>query len=229
MKFQLVGVDEIHPHEKLQEIYPRQKTEINSMIDSIREFDLIEPIHLNKRPDGKLIIIKGHVRWLAIKVMGSKEIPAFITEVPEEDEVTLGIMGNNSQTEKTWATKGREAEYLLRQAKQHWKDIKKDNPEFVRITQWVAPKMAISPIYVSRLQDILDFDPLLLNQVDTGELKSFHQAWMKATGQQSPAKKSGLTKGSIIDKCNCPIAKDADGNICPLLLNYLEGKGGGDE
>lgn len=221
-KLQLVKVDKVQPNTKLQELYPIVDGDIKEMRRSLKSYGVITPILVNDIGGDNYRIVAGQKRLFAAKEEELDEIPATIIQVKEEFEILHAIL-SQGQTEKTWMTKGGEVAYLIEYASSNWNDIKKMNPDYERAADWVGPRMGISPSYVSRILEILEVPggKFLLNEVDTGELKSFHQAWMKATGKQEPKKQSGLTRENIIGKCNCPRLRDDDGNICPLLMEWI--------
>ena len=63
--------------------------------------------------------------------------------------------------------------------------------------------------------------PDQLHLLDSGELKSFHQAWMQVSGAQPPPKPCGLNADNVIHRCNCPIFK-VEGEMCPMLQAWID-------
>ncbi|MGP1515153.1 MAG: ParB/RepB/Spo0J family partition protein [Bacteroidales bacterium] len=75
---------------------PRQKFDAKTLIElsqSIRENGVIVPITVNKQGDS-YVIIAGERRYRASKMVGLKEIPAYIRVVTESEQMRMALIEN---------------------------------------------------------------------------------------------------------------------------------------
>lgn len=76
---------------------PRQLFEedgIEELAQSIKTHGILQPIVVRQRGAGQFEIVAGERRWRAAQRAGLKEIEAVITEVAEEDTLTLALVEN---------------------------------------------------------------------------------------------------------------------------------------
>ena len=64
-----------------QENYAIDEEELNKLVDSIRRHGVLEPIQVKPLEDGNYMIISGHRRVLASRILGLPSIPAIIKDV----------------------------------------------------------------------------------------------------------------------------------------------------
>lgn len=92
MEIQNVPINELKPNPE----NPRKisKPELNKLIRSIKEFNFVDPIIVNKHKDRYNIIIGGHQRVLAAKKIGMKTVPVNYVDLDYERENLLNIALN---------------------------------------------------------------------------------------------------------------------------------------
>ena len=85
-----VSINQIQPHPKNKEIY--SLSNIEDLSNSINEIGLLQPIIVNQN----YLIISGHRRYEAIKILGWKDVDIEIKEI-KEDETEIFIVHANKQ------------------------------------------------------------------------------------------------------------------------------------
>jgi ParB/RepB/Spo0J family partition protein len=72
---------------KPNEWNPNTQTEsvFNALTENIQEIGMTEPIMVKPEEDGTFLLVSGHHRWEACKVLGHTEIPAYVMEDFDED------------------------------------------------------------------------------------------------------------------------------------------------
>lgn len=92
MEIVQVDIKELRPNPK----NPRKitKAELRKLVRSISEFGFVDPIIVNKNKDRYNIIIGGHQRVEAAKVIGMKTVPCTYVDLPEDKEHMLNIALN---------------------------------------------------------------------------------------------------------------------------------------
>ena len=82
---------------KLSEYNPRKNTPeaMTALKESLKRFDIVDPVIANSAPNRKNILIGGHMRLKALKEMGTKEVPVVYVNIPNlEKERELNIRLN---------------------------------------------------------------------------------------------------------------------------------------
>lgn len=79
-------------------------SEILELADSIEKQGLINPITVQKRDDGKYIVIAGHRRFEAIKKLGLPHVECNILEDLNEKEIILAQIAENCQRKQMSAS-----------------------------------------------------------------------------------------------------------------------------
>ncbi len=67
---------------------------LNDLAKSIKVHGVIQPIVINKKQDGKYLIIAGERRWRASKIAGLKTIPAYIRDFTDKQIKEISIIEN---------------------------------------------------------------------------------------------------------------------------------------
>jgi DNA modification methylase len=81
---------------KLSEYNPRKHTAeaMESLKESIKRFDIVDPVIANNAPERNNILIGGHMRVKALREMGVKEVPVVylnITDIEKEKELNIRL------------------------------------------------------------------------------------------------------------------------------------------
>lgn len=90
---------------KLSEYNPRHHTPeaMAKLKESIKRFDIVDPVIVNSAPERKNILIGGHMRLKALKEMGVAEVPVVYVNIPNtEKEKELNVRLNRNTGEFDW-------------------------------------------------------------------------------------------------------------------------------
>ena len=87
---------------KPSEYNPRKisKESLEQIKESIRRFQMVDPIIANAAPNRKNIVIGGHMRLRGAKELGFKEIPVVFVNIPnlaQEKELNLRLNRNTGE------------------------------------------------------------------------------------------------------------------------------------
>jgi DNA modification methylase len=98
LKIVYVPVSEL----KLSEYNPRKHTPeaMKALKESIKRFDVVDPVIVNSAPSRKNILIGGHMRVKALKEMGVKEVPVVyirISDIKKEKELNIRLNRNTGE------------------------------------------------------------------------------------------------------------------------------------
>jgi ParB-like chromosome segregation protein Spo0J len=98
MKIEEIDIEDIKPYEN----NPRKNEKaIDIVARSIKEFGFKVPVILNK----KNVIVAGHTRILAAKILGMKKVPViYANDLNEKQIKAFRIMENKSQDYSEWDT-----------------------------------------------------------------------------------------------------------------------------
>ena len=92
MEFKIIPIDKIRPNPfQPREAFPKE--EIEELSESIKEYDLVQPILVRKKGD-TYEIIAGERRWRAAQFADLKEIPAIIREAGDIEVRELSLIEN---------------------------------------------------------------------------------------------------------------------------------------
>jgi DNA modification methylase len=95
LKIQLVPVSELIP----ADYNPRKwsKEQLEQITQSIKRFNMVDPLIANRAPNRKNRLIGGHMRLIAAKQLGVKEVPVIYVNIPDidrEKELNLRLNKN---------------------------------------------------------------------------------------------------------------------------------------
>lgn len=96
MKVENRKIDEIAPYKKNAKKH--DKTQINNVAESIRQYGFVQPIVIDK--DGVIVI--GHCRYEAAKVLGMKDVPCVCVDDLTEEQVKALRIVDNKSNESPW-------------------------------------------------------------------------------------------------------------------------------
>ncbi|HBH05215.1 MAG TPA: chromosome partitioning protein ParB, partial [Flavobacteriales bacterium] len=89
----LISLKHIKPNAK----QPRQsfdKSALDELAHSIKQFGLIQPVTVRKRSDKVYELISGERRWRAAEMAGLEQIPAYIRETDDDSMLELALIEN---------------------------------------------------------------------------------------------------------------------------------------
>lgn len=86
---------------KEAEYNPRQisKDDFQQLCRSIKEFGFAEPLVVNQHPSRMNVVIGGHQRLKAARVLGYTKLPCYLLNLPEEKERELNVRLNRNTGE----------------------------------------------------------------------------------------------------------------------------------
>ena len=90
---------------KLSEYNPRKHTPeaMKELKESIKRFDVVDPVIANSDPERKNILIGGHMRVKALREMGITKVPVVYINIPNiEKERELNVRLNRNTGEFDW-------------------------------------------------------------------------------------------------------------------------------
>jgi ParB family transcriptional regulator, chromosome partitioning protein len=91
--FQSIPLDDILPGtEQPRQFFDHDR--LDELAHSIKTNGLLQPITVQREPDGRYRMIAGERRWRAAKVVGLTEIPAFVRSVEESQRLELALIEN---------------------------------------------------------------------------------------------------------------------------------------
>jgi len=94
MNVQLKAISDIKPYSR----NPRKKKNINKVVESIKQFGWQQPIVVDRAG----VIIAGHSRYEAAKILECKEIPVLIADLPPEKAKAYRIADNKTNEYSEW-------------------------------------------------------------------------------------------------------------------------------
>lgn len=92
IKTELVDINKLIPS-----VYnPRRLTDEQEkhLTESIKRFNLVDPLLVNKHPGREFIVIGGHMRLRVAKKLGYKEVPVIFLDLEEDKERELNVRLN---------------------------------------------------------------------------------------------------------------------------------------
>lgn len=96
MKIIEVDIEKITPYYKNAKKH--DKTQINNVAESIKQFGMVQPLVLDKKNE----IIIGHCRYEALKQLGWKKIPCVMAEDLDSVQVEKLRLLDNRLNESEW-------------------------------------------------------------------------------------------------------------------------------
>jgi len=88
-----IPIEKIEPNP----MQPRQvfnHQELEELIESIKEYGIIQPLVVTKAADDMYQLIAGERRWRASKIAGLKTVPAIVRDVSEQEKLELSLIEN---------------------------------------------------------------------------------------------------------------------------------------
>ena len=96
MKVENRKIETLKPYKKNAKKH--DKTQINNVAESIRQYGFVQPIVVDK--DGVIVI--GHCRYEAAKVLGMKDVPCVCVDDLTEEQVKALRIVDNKSNESEW-------------------------------------------------------------------------------------------------------------------------------
>lgn len=111
----LVPLEQLVPN-PLQPRTVYTKEDLESLTDSIKVHGVLQPVIARPNQDGTFTLVAGHRRKLAAEMAGLTTVPSILTEIPEDNFLTIAMVENLQRrdlhvVETIRALKMLEAEY----------------------------------------------------------------------------------------------------------------------
>lgn len=90
---QRIPVDDIEPNPK----QPRRDFDeqaLQELAHSIKLHDIVQPVTVAMKPQGKYRLIAGERRWRAARLAGIKDIPAYVRKADDQQLLELALLEN---------------------------------------------------------------------------------------------------------------------------------------
>ena len=146
----------------------RDDTEMQDMIESIRDRGVLLPCLVRKREDGEYEIISGMRRKYASQMAEKETVPCIIREM-DDDEAIIAMVDSNMQRENCLPSERAFAYKLKMEALKHQGEkgkINRDNPRSNWAIGQVADEAGQSMTQVHRYIRLTFLIPEMLNLVD---------------------------------------------------------------
>lgn len=136
------------------------KSELNTLSDSIRAQGVLQPIVVRMVKKGRYEIIAGERRWRAAQLAGLSDVPVVIKDVPDEAAMAIGLVENIQRQDLNPLEEALALERLVK--------------EFGLTHAQVAKVVGKSRPGISNLLRILDLRKDVKDFVDKGQLDLGH-------------------------------------------------------
>lgn len=151
----------------------RLDSDMDQLVESVRERGVITPITLREKEDGRYEIVSGHRRKKACEIAGLATVPAEIKDLTRDEAILLMVDSNLQRSailpsEKAFAYKMR-LEALNRQGQRTdltFSPVEKK----LRTGQDVAKQCGDSQAQIYRYVRLTELEPALLELVDEGRM-----------------------------------------------------------
>jgi len=164
-----VTLSELLAHPANERIY--EPTDLNDLIESITDNDLLEPIVITKERR----IISGHRRYAALLKLGWNQCEARVIQTKNE---VITLIEHNRHRQKTASDILNEARYLEGELKSYVgrgrgassnRQGKKKGQRITTVLE-VANRLGVKESQLKQLKSISNYEPSLIEKIDDGEL-----------------------------------------------------------
>ncbi len=160
----ILPIDQLEPN-PLQPREKIKKEDIQELVDSIRQFGILEPLVIAQTPAGYQIIA-GERRWRAAKEAGLTEVPVHIVETTRKGMLELALVENVQRTDLDPLERAQAFNRLLQ-------EFNMDHNE-------IAKRVSRSSSFVSNTLRLLQLpdavkDGLVSNQITEGHARALSQ------------------------------------------------------
>jgi len=80
-----------NPHQPRQEF---QEESLNELVESIKEYGIIQPLIITKIKENDYQLIAGERRWRAAKMLNLKTVPAIVRDLSEQRKMEIALIEN---------------------------------------------------------------------------------------------------------------------------------------
>lgn len=142
------------PRQRLDEAY------LTELVQSIRQFGVIEPLVARPLADGSHEILAGHMRWQAARQAGLTRVPVVVREADDRTAAAITLVENLLRRDLNPVEEGR----ALRRLRE----------EFSLTQEQLAQLLGVSQTVISRVLGLLNLDPVVQTHIEEGRLDAGH-------------------------------------------------------
>lgn len=142
------------PRQRLDEAY------LMELVQSIRQFGVIEPLVARPLADGSHEILAGHMRWQAAQQAGLTRVPVVVREADDRTAAAIALVENLLRRDLNPVEEGR----ALRRLRE----------EFSLTQEQLAQLLGVSQTAISRVLGLLNLDPVVQTHIEEGRLEAGH-------------------------------------------------------
>lgn len=101
LKIEYVGIAEINEYENNAKEHP--DWQVDQIVESIKEFGNCDPIGVWTNPDGRIEVVEGHGRLMALRKLGEETAPVIhLDHLSDEQRRAYGIVHNQTTMNTSW-------------------------------------------------------------------------------------------------------------------------------
>lgn len=135
------------------------KSNLQELIDSIKEKGIIEPI-IVRPSDDKFEIVSGHRRYYAAKELSLKEVPCIVKEVSDEEALEISLIENIQREDLNPVEVARAYKIL--------------NEKFGLTHEEIAKKVGKARSAITNTLRILTLPPEIISAIEEGKITEGH-------------------------------------------------------
>ncbi len=133
---------------------------LNELASSIKIHGIVQPIVVNKQPNGEYLIIAGERRWRAANLCGLQTVPAVVKNYTDKQIKEISIIENLQREDLNPIEAARAIKQLM--------------DEYGLTQETVSERIGKSRSNVANTLRLLTLYPDVINMVETGKLSSGH-------------------------------------------------------
>lgn len=154
-----IEIDKIKPNPN----QPRKNFDqdaLNELASSIKVHGIVQPIVLNKQPNGEYLIIAGERRWRAAKICGLKTVPAILKNYTDKQIKEISIIENLQREDLNPIEAARAIKELME--------------EYGLTQEVVSERIGKSRSNIANTLRLLTLYPDVIGLVESGKLSAGH-------------------------------------------------------
>lgn len=159
---------------------------LEELAKSIKLHGIIQPIVVNKKDDGKYLIIAGERRYRASKLIGLKEVPVIIKNYTEKQIKEISIIENLQREDLNPIESARAIKQLME--------------EYKLTQEEVSERLGISRSNIANMTRLLSLYPDVIAMVEKGLLSAGHARCLVVV--ENPTEQIKLANQTIKEKWN---------------------------
>lgn len=170
-ELKMAQLEQLHPFPE-NPYGVRDDAEMEALVDSVREFGVINPLLVRPKGDGAYEILSGHRRLEACMRAGVQQIPVIVREM-DDDSAVIAVVDGNMQRENVLPSEKAKAYQMKLEAVKRKAGRKKNGAQHEphkRAAQLVADEVGESAAQVKRYIRLNNLEKPLMDMVDSGKV-----------------------------------------------------------